>query len=115
MCKLGPLFVILTLVLPAPTLGQGSTSPLTADSGLIAHLKRTDPVLRQVLRDCSGELVERTRKGARTSFVYRASCRERVPPSEAGDCNYKVEGRGTIDSPEWATVRSWRLDLQCHG
>jgi hypothetical protein len=109
------LLLIVTLSLPTIAVGQGSPNPLATDSGLIAHLKKTDPVLRQALGDCTDEVVERTTQGARTSFVYRASCQQRVPPREAGDCNYRVEGRGTIDSSEWATVRSWRLDLRCHG
>ena len=111
-----PLLLLIAIIcLPTVAVSQASSSPLATDSGLIAYLKKSDPVLRQALRDCTGEVVERTTRGRRTSFVYRASCQERVPPSERGDCNYRVEGRGTIDSPEWATVRSWRLDLQCHG
>jgi len=98
---------------PSGLLGQPAPGSLATDSGLIAHLKKTDPVLRQALRNCTGEIVERSKRGARTTFVYRAACQERVPASEVGDCNYRVEGRGTIDSAEWATVRSWRLDLQC--
>ncbi len=111
-----PLLLLIAIIgLPTIAVSQANSSPLATDSGLIAHLKKTDLVFRQALRDCTGEVVERTTRGARTSFVYRASCQERVAPSEKGDCSYRVEGRGTIDSPEWATVRSWRLDLQCHG
>src|SRR3979409_468343 len=108
------LLLVVTVSLSRAAFGQGTPSSVATDSGLISHLKKTDPVLRQGLRDCTGEVVERTRRGTRTTFVLRATCQERVARSEAGDVNYRGEGRGTIDSPEWATVRSWRLDLQCH-
>jgi hypothetical protein len=107
------LTVTLALTMPGPAFAQLAASPLATDSGLIAHLKQSDPVLRQSLRDCKDEVVTRHTTGQTTRFIYRAVCRAKVPPSEVGDCHYRVEARGTVDSPTWATVRRWRLDLEC--
>ena len=112
--RISTLLVIL-LPLPALVAAQGSANPVATDSGLIVHLKNTDPVLRQSLSKCTNEVVTRNTHGSRVTFVYRAVCQQQVPPSAIGDCHYRVEARGTIDSAEWATVRSWRLNLECSG
>ena len=93
---------------------QDSTSLAASDSALIRHLRTAEPLFRTVLGVCSQQKLERSGTASRMSFVYHATCVIRRPPSEAGACaRYVVEASGTIDSPTWASVREWRLRLEC--
>src|SRR5262245_8495250 len=98
----------------APTQDPGSL--FVSDSALIQHLWRRDYVFRGVFESCKDEVVSRGSQGRTRTFTYAASCRIRRPASERDDCpTYRVVASGTIDTPEWASVRKWRLDLECSG
>ncbi len=85
---------------------------LTSDSALMAHLKRTDHVFQSAFGDCHDERITRANIDRRATFTYRANCTIRPVPEH--DCrSYRVEASGTIDGPEWATIRQMNLTLQC--
>jgi hypothetical protein len=91
-----------------------SSSLATNDTALVAHLHRWDTLLRYALAHCTRESIVRGKEQHKDTFVYKASCTQRKEPSERDDCPaYDVEGSGTVDTPQWATIRRWRLTLRC--
>jgi hypothetical protein len=86
--------------------------PDMSDSALIKHIKSSDFVFRSVLDNCSKERVSRKIVSGKRTFQYRADCE--IKPKPETDCqSYRVEATGTVDTPEWATVRAIRLKLEC--
>ena len=110
-------FAVALLISLSPGLAgaqQDTTSLAVSDSALIRHIRTAEPLFRTVLGSCTGQSLDRSRSGSHLSFVYRATCAIRRPPSEAGACaRYLIEASGAIDSPTWASVREWRLKLEC--
>jgi hypothetical protein len=109
--------LLATLAAATPMAGQTPSDSLaTNDSALEAHLQRWDPLLRYVLERCTNQSIVRGKERDQDTFVYKASCNRRTEPSERDDCpTYDVEGSGTVDTPQWATIRRWRLTLRCSG
>lgn len=96
-----------------PGLACASTPDLrTSNAALIRHIKATDYVFQALLGTCKAESVQRSRKGGSWLFTYRATCSIRPLPHQ--DCqSYRVTASGTVDTPEWATVRDVHLHLLC--
>ena len=69
---------------------------------------KADRILR-TLGSCTGEKLSRDGR----SFTYTGECE--TYPDVASDCpSYRVEARGTVDTPTVATVREISLVLQCY-
>ena len=93
---------------------QGPSTLVNSDSALIQHLWRHDYVFRGVFETCTDQHVTRGSKGRQRTFTYSADCRIRRPASERDDCpTFHVVASGTVDTPEWASVRKWSLELSC--
>ena len=107
------LIVVLVAGSASAAYGQPTrTTPLTSDTALIAHLKRTDHVFQSAFGNCQDERITRASVERRATFIYRGSCAIRPVPEH--DCRfYRVEASGTIDGPEWATIRQMNLTLEC--
>ena len=108
------LLLVAALAVPAsPIYGQPPKATLlTNDSALMQHVKRTDHVFQSLLDDCRRERLTRGNTGRKATFTYQANCDIRPRPED--DCrSYEVEASGTVDGPEWATVRQIKLTLQC--
>ena len=114
------LIALAVTVLPRPASAQRQSVPLTTDSALVQHLRKTDPFFTLLVRCKDAKLtrtmttVERHGEHAREhDFTYSALCD--VTGQEEDDCLYRVELSGTIDTPESATIRRFRWDLVCGG
>jgi hypothetical protein len=84
------------------------------DAALIAHIKNTDYIFTTALGHCGNEKVTRGGPSDPKRFEYVAFCSARA--AQESDCSgYIVKATGTVDSPTWATVRDFRLELQCSG
>jgi len=83
-----------------------------SDADVIRHIQHTDPVFTSVLGHCSNDKLVRSHKGKDRLFVYTAICA--IKPLSDSECPaYLVRAAGTIDHPQWATVRTMSLALQC--
>ena len=86
----------------------------SSDTKLISHIKRTDYIFTTALGICSDEKLKRKIVVGSKVFEYFGICKAKA--AKASDCpEYIVVARGTVDSPSWATVRSWSLELKCYG
>ena len=91
-----------------------SPSAVADDRALINHIKKTDYVFTTALGTCSQEKIERDVSGNKKHFTYTAYCSAKA--AQESDCpGYKVVASGTIDTEQWATLRSIKLELECHG
>lgn len=87
---------------------DGTVHRIETSDGLIAFIKSDDRILR-TLGSCTGEKLSRDGH----SFTYTGECE--TYPDVASDCpSYRVEARGTVDTPTVATVREISLVLQCY-
>ena len=104
------------MLLAAIQFAAYAASPSVAmdDGVLIAHIKKTDYVFTTALSDCSKEKIERNVSGDNKLFKYTAYCSAKA--ADESDCPvYIVVALGTIDTENWATLRSIKLELECHG
>ena len=91
-----------------------SSSLVTNDALLIKHIRETDEVFSRVLSTCEREQLHRSESGVGGKFTYTGTCL--IRSDDRGDCpSYKVVASGTVDTEQWATVRSVFLELQCFG
>lgn len=82
------------------------------DAELIQHIKKHDFVFNAVLGKCHNEQLHRSNKKDLKFFNFKAICE--IKPLPETDCqSYRVTASGTVDTPEWATVRNMQLELQC--
>lgn len=107
------MWLLLALGCAAPALAQPAAPNLrTNDAALIGHIKATDFVFQALLGKCEAETLRRNVQGGLWHFTYKAVCTIRPRPEE--DCQrYRVTAMGTVDTPNWATVRDIRLKLLC--
>ncbi|NVJ58833.1 MAG: hypothetical protein HWE27_00505 [Gammaproteobacteria bacterium] len=85
-----------------------------SDTMLISHIKSTDYIFTSALGACTEEQLKRKRVEDSNVFEYLATCKAKA--AKVSDCpEYAVVAKGTVDSPSWATVRSWSLELKCYG
>src|SRR5258708_13014759 len=112
----------LAVALATATVGSlhGQGQALTSDSALVRYLRRTDSFFRQFGPCRDAKLV---RSNARVEahgdtivehkFSYAATCESKDEGDS--DCLYDVQFSGTVDTPNSATIRSFRWELECGG
>lgn len=104
---------------PGLTLSMDAKSDanlFSSDERLIDYLTHDDVVLSRVVSTCSNAKISRSRKGSPMWFSFTADCDVRTPAEEDLDCpTYRVEARGTVDTPSHATARRTTLQLVCGG
>src|SRR5438128_1696297 len=89
---------------------SGISVPGPSSDGWITKHRQLNPGVYEI--GASPERITRASVERRATFIYRGSCAIRPVPEH--DCrSYRVEASGTIDGPEWATIRQMNLTLEC--
>jgi len=109
------IFLLASLLSSAAPISFASATPdlRKDDAALLQHIKANDYVFQRVLEQCRGETIHRSNRKGLHYFTYSATCSIRAHYED--DCpSYSVTATGTIDTPQWATVRDIRLVLKCY-